>query len=225
MPGHNVHEAAAFVPAIDSDARFRAAVEATVFGISDAALDDVVTRLYPNDLSGRYVYTTQTQRLTALSDDAAFKCNTRFLGQAPFDHPTYSYIFTYPPSVHQQDVAFTWFHGDAAKVTIPGTRVDPALAVAMQRSFTRFAQTGRPGSEVEGDDDDDDDTAAASLPKWPAYGRGAAVLTFGLPSPSVVEEAPNDRCDYWQCKSAASAFSRLVLLIPTRFPLYPALLF
>lgn len=194
MAGHNLHEAAAFVPAIDSAARFRSAVRAAVFGISDAALDHVVASLYPDDLSGRHGYTTQTGRLTALTDDAAFKCHTRYLGRAPFARPSYNYLFAYPPSVHQQDVAFTWFHGDAAKVTTPGTRVDAALAVAMQRRFTRFAQTGRP------DGDEEDDELA-----WPAYGAGAAVLTFGPTTLSVGEEAPNDRCDYWQCKWAPSS--------------------
>lgn len=196
MPGHNVHEAAAFVPAVDSAARFAAAVRAVVFGIADAALDHVVTSLYPDDLSGRHGYTTQTGRLTALTDDAAFKCHTRYLGRASFARPSYNYLFAYPPSVHQQDVAFTWFHGDAAKVTTPGTRVDPVLAVAMQRRFTRFAQTGRPDS-----DENDDE------PAWPAYGGGAAVMNFDVPALSVDEEAPNDRCDYWQCKWAPSSFS------------------
>lgn len=186
MAGHNQHEAATFVSDISSDDDFRTTVAGGVFhgNVSAATIDHIATVVYPNDLSGVYGYTTQTQRLEALVNEEGFVCNTRYLGTA-FGNQTYNYEFTYPPAYHQQDVGYTFFNGDPLDASPPGTFVWPLLAVDMQRRFTRFVQGGNPNSDL-------------SAPQWPEYGDEATVLTFGLVTTTAKDDAANERCDYWQ---------------------------
>jgi cholinesterase len=184
MPGHNQHESTMFVPDISSDADFRESLEAFLFGVSNTTIDYIATVVYPNDLTGQYGYTTQTGRLQLVVNEEGFICNTRYLATA-FDNETFSYIFTFPPAYHQQDVAFTFFAGDILEVSTQGTVVDPVLAVDMQQRFTRFVQSGNPN-------------AAASIPQWPKYGEEAMLLDFDTLVSTVTDDAANARCDFWQ---------------------------
>jgi carboxylesterase type B len=100
MVGHNQRESATFIYNIGTDADFRASLPISLYGLSSASIDYIATSVYPNDLSGRYGYTTQTRRLEQFASESGFMCNTRYLGKA-YGNNTYSYVFAVLPAYHE----------------------------------------------------------------------------------------------------------------------------
>ncbi|RYP28602.1 hypothetical protein DL767_007143 [Monosporascus sp. MG133] len=187
MPGHNMAEALGYtLDDIRNNEDLVERLKVFIFGVTDAAAEHIVTEVYPDDLSGGHGYTTQGGRWQLIVEEAVFTCNTRYLATA-YGNETFSYLFAYPPGIHMQDVPFTFFNGDGTPPNVPGTIVDSAVAVPMQRYFTRFAQKGDPNR-------------GSDLPEWPRYGDDAALLTFGADAITLTSPDPtaNERCDYWQ---------------------------
>ncbi|RYP76921.1 hypothetical protein DL771_001474 [Monosporascus sp. 5C6A] len=187
MPGHNIAEALGYtLDDIRNNEDLIERLKVFIFNITNAAAEHIAAEVYPDDMSGSHGYTTQGGRWQLIVEEAVFTCNTRYLATA-YGNETFSYLFAYPPGAHTQDVPFTFFNGDGTPPNLPGTIVDSAVAVPMQRYFTRFAQKGDPNR-------------GSDLPEWPRYGEDAALLTFGADAITVTSPDPtaNDRCDYWQ---------------------------
>ncbi|KAH8734514.1 Alpha/Beta hydrolase protein [Ilyonectria robusta] len=179
MTGYNKNESGMFIPTIRTNEDLSSFLQVS-YPMSDSARDFVLSELYPNILDGTYGYTTQAERTRILIDDMVFTCNTRFLAAA-FQNETYGYRFEYPPGLHGQDLAWTFFKGDDPAVL-------PELAIAMQRYLTNFAMTGTPNGEV-----------AEDLPSFPLYGEQANLAIFGIDGVSIAQDATNHaKCDFWQ---------------------------
>jgi cholinesterase len=97
-----------------------------------------------------------------------------------YNNKYYSYIFTVPPSLHGQDIAYTYFNGPNPSVQ------NNTLAQIMQRYFTNFAQTGDPNGP-------------AKVPHFPTYGPRQTCLNLNLTNIGTVRDnAANERCAWWQ---------------------------
>ncbi|KAJ6440230.1 lysophospholipase [Purpureocillium lavendulum] len=178
MLGHNSHESDIFTsPAIDSREKIVTNLRSSIHGITDSAIDRILTDLYPPPQQTD-LYTTEYGRAALLRSEYTFVCNTRYLAIS-FNNMTWSYRFEVPPGNHAQDLAYT-FHkpGDA--------NVSSDLAVQMQTYFTRFAASGNPNKPGSG-------------PKWQLYGENAHIATFGGSGVgTATDDAKNGRCVYWQ---------------------------
>ncbi|KAJ3544946.1 hypothetical protein NM208_g2766 [Fusarium decemcellulare] len=179
MTGYNKNESGLFNPIIKTNEELVSFLQST-YPMSDSARDFVLSDLYPNILDGTYGYTTQADRTRVLIDDMIFTCNTHFLDTA-FQEISYGYRFEYPPGLHGQDLAWTFFVDEDPAVS-------PELAITMQRYFANFAMTGNPNGKATG-----------NLPQFPLYGKNATLATFGINGVGVAHDAAvNPRCDFWQ---------------------------
>lgn len=177
MLGHNSNEGASFVsPAINDTDAFTAAVAEILQDVPINTITFILTELYPPP-SQTDLYSDEYSRLVLLLSEVTFVCNTRYLSTA-FNNATFNYRFQVPPSIHAQDVPWTFYRGNT-------TDLSPALAETMQLYFTQFAEAGHPNH--------------ASLPQWPRYGDNGKIVTFGLNGvKTAIDDAKNKRCAYWQ---------------------------
>lgn len=133
--------------------------------------------LYPPDYSGLQGYNSPTTRSALMITEGFFTCNTNWLGKA-LKYDTYNYIFSLWPSLHGDDIWYTYYNGPQPLVK------DNALAVTMQRYFTSFAQTGSPNS--------------FGVPYFPKYGRANICQNLNYIISPVRDNAATHRCDWWQ---------------------------
>lgn len=178
MLGHNLNEAALFVPSTtETDKEARAVMKQALPGVDSEIVDYVLGELYPC-ASDATSYKNEYERAATLVSELSFSCNTRYLATA-FGNNTFSYRFQVPPGAHSQDIPWTFFNGNT-------TNLDPTMAQAMQLYFTRFGKLGDPNLE-------------GVLPEWLVYGDGAELVTFGLDGIATsVDDTMNERCQYWQ---------------------------
>jgi carboxylesterase type B len=179
MTGHNINEGIEFMdPFAQDETRFEADLRIYFPTITDAAIQYISKTLYPPVFDGSYGYTTETARSDLMITEAFFTCSTNMLARAYGDQ-TYNYFFTVPPSLHGDDIAYTYFNGPSASVH------NDTLAVIMQEYFTNFATTGNPNGP--------------GLPNFQTYGEGSVVQNLGLATIGPVpDNAANPRCLWWQ---------------------------
>lgn len=179
MAGHNTDEGLEFVnPFAQDDSKFEAGFRSYFPTITDATIQYLSKTLYPPVFDGSAGYTSQTGRNNKFISEAIFTCNTNYLARA-FGKQTFNYIFSVPPSLHADDLAYTYYNGPKAAVK------SDTLAVIMQEYFTNFAITGDPNGP--------------GLPYFPTYGDGNIVQNLNL---STIGPIPDDvatpRCLWWQ---------------------------
>ena len=179
IAGHNINEGIEFMdPFAQDETRFEADLRIYFPTITDAAIQYISKTLYPPVFDGSYGYTTETVRSDLMITEAFFTCSTNMLGRAYGDQ-TYNYFFTVPPSLHGDDIAYTYFNGPSASVQ------NDTLAVIMQEYFTNFAATGNPNGP--------------GLPNFQTYGEGSVVQNLGLVTIGPVpDNTVNPRCLWWQ---------------------------
>ncbi|KIV78674.1 hypothetical protein PV11_06300 [Exophiala sideris] len=158
----------------------------------DAIINHIATSLYPNDLSGKYNYTTQTLRSAETTAEGCFLCNTRYLPQALpniVSKNIFKYLFSVPPAIHADDLGCSFYNGNGS-LTWEGYVVNEKVALTLQDYISSFVITGSPNNGPE----------RSGNPWFPAYGTNASVLTMnvtGLGALTVDPQA-NSRCDWWQ---------------------------
>lgn len=179
MAGHNIDEGIEFMdPFAQDEGRFEADMRTYFPTITDAAIQYISKTLYPPVFDGSIGYTTPTVRMNLLITEAFFTCSTNMLARAYGDQ-TYNYIFTVPPSLHGDDIAYTYYNGPSASVK------NDTLAVFMQEYFTNFAISGNPNGP--------------GLPYFQNYGAGSVVQNLGLNTIGPVpDNVANPRCLWWQ---------------------------
>jgi carboxylesterase type B len=180
MVGHNLDEGLEFMdPFAQDEARFEADLRFYDPTITDAAIKYIANKLYPPIFNGSYPYVSPTGRMDRLITEAFFTCNTNWLATAAFDQ-TYSYIFSVPPSLHGDDIPYTYYNSPNSAAVKNDT-----LAQIMQRYFTRFAEVGDPN--------------APGVPFFPVYGENQTCLNLNLTSVGTIKDnAANERCTWWQ---------------------------
>ena len=183
--GANADETAQAVPAVGSEAEYRALV-ATQFG----PLAPLVLARYPAS-----AYATPRKAYVAVTTDSRFVCPSRRYARAAAKggSPVFRYFFSYPASrvygaVHGVELPFVFGSFDA----IPGYTPDAAakaLSEAMTGSWARFAEVGDPNGP--------------SLTPWPAYDPARdRTLVWNVPA-SAADGIRTAECDFWDSFVAA----------------------
>lgn len=141
-------------------------------------VDYISQTLYPPIFNGSIGYRDQTQRTALLIGEAIFSCNTNYLGRAYGDQ-TYNYLFSVPPALHGQDLAYTFYDGPNPMVI-----ADP-IAIALQEYITSFAETGNPNEQ--------------GVPQFNIYGDSNEVQNLNVTGIEEIKDpVANERCAWWQ---------------------------
>ena len=193
MMGTNFNEGVLFdSPFLKDDQDYRDNVRLFFPNATKDMVDHVATDLYPNDLSGKFNYTTQPLRAALTTAEACFLCNTRYLTQALpkiVSKNIFKYLFAVPPAIHADDLGYTFYNGNGS-TTWEGYLVDEKVALTLQDYIISFTTTGSPNNDL-----------ATSPHAWfPPYGTNASVLTMNETNLGtlIVDPQANSRCDWWQ---------------------------
>jgi cholinesterase len=180
MVGHNVNEGVALTtPFLPNDEAFKENIILVSF--NDASNDTInllMNTYYPAPADGQNDVLGQITRGRGLLTEALFTCNANYVMRA-FGANSYGYVFSAPPSIHAQDLTYTFFNGPDA-----GPVENATLALIMQDYFTNFAITGNPNGP--------------GLPYFLDYSGGMTQkfnLTFINQIPDYLQ---NERCLWWQ---------------------------
>jgi cholinesterase len=183
MAGHQVNEGFALTtPFLPNDEAFKENIILVSFNdASNDTIDLLMNTYYPAPADGQYDLLGQIARGRDLVTEALFTCNANYITRA-FGANSYSYVFSVPPSIHAQDLPYTFFNGPAPPVG--GSVENATLALIMQDYFTNFAITGDPNGP--------------ELPYFPDYSGGMSQnlnLTF---IDQIPDYLANERCLWWQ---------------------------
>jgi len=193
MTGHNANEGLLFTnPFIDNNTALDAFLLTSFPALTymPKTLNYITQVLYPPIFDGSQAqnYTSQIGRVSAMLSEFSFTCNAVWLNEA-YNNQTHAYLFDVPPSLHGQDIAYTYYNGNgSATAGTGGTSFgvqNVPVALAMQSYITEFAKTGNPN--------------ARGLPFFPMYGSNNTVQTLGPRTISQMRDpAANARCAWWQ---------------------------
>ena len=184
VTGHNINEGIFFTsPFVPTPATFDQNVILVSFPNTNASntLNYITQTLYPPIFNGTYNYTNQIARAAEIVGEALFSCNANYLDRA-FGNRSYSYQFSVAPSLHGDDVPYTFYQSPNSAV------LNDTLAVEMQEYFTNFAINGDPNG--------------GGLPRFPTYYEDSPdgiVLDLNVSSISTIPDVlANPRCAWWQ---------------------------
>lgn len=178
MVGHNANEGALFAsPFVQNDTTFQTYLSLAFPDATPATLSYISQTLYPPTLDGSQNYTSQYARVSKVTAEFAFVCNTFYLDTA-YHNNTCSYLFSVPPAIHGQDIAFTYYNGDSA--------INATVARTLQDYLTSFAMNGSPNEP--------------GVPYFPMYSSNATIVNLGLTNFGglAMDDAANERCNWWQ---------------------------
>ena len=168
MAGHNILEGLGFMdPFTQNETVFENDFRIYFPTIPNATVEYISQALYPPVFDGSKGYTTYTGRSELWVTEAFFTCNTNWLAKA-YNNKAHNYIFSVPPSLHGDDIYYTYYNGPSPSVK------NDTLAVTMQKYFTNFVMTGDPNG--------------AGVPSFPVYGDGATVLDLNLTTIGPVKD-------------------------------------
>lgn len=196
MMGTNENEGVLFAsPFLKTDEDYRRILLTYFPTASDEIINYIATNLYPNDLSGKYNYSTQPSRAALTIAESCFYCNTRYLSQALpniVSEKIFKYLFAVPPAIHADDLGYTFYNGNGS-LTWEGFLVDEHVALTLQDYILSFVTNGSPNTASV-------DTITG--PPWfPPYGANTSVITLDnstrMGELNFDPEA-NSRCDWWQ---------------------------
>lgn len=185
MVGHNANEGAYFTaPYANTTERIAAQLETTLYNIPKSSLDTIIEELYPAVFDGSYGYTDNYTRASTIVSEGIFTCNTNYLSTG-FDNKTYSYLFSIPPALHGQDVAYTYYDGGIATSSNPYAVQNRTIAVALQEFITSFAKTGVPDAD--------------GVRQFNMYGPDATILDLNVTGIEEIHDSnASKRCKWWQ---------------------------
>jgi carboxylesterase type B len=191
MTGHNTMEGLLFSsPFVNNETALLAYVTSSFPQATPKTLQYMTQTLYPPIFDGSQAqgYTDQISRASAILSEAVFTCNAVWLNKA-YNNQSHAYLFAVPPSLHGQDIAYTYYNGNGSVAAgAGGTSLgvqDVPVAIAMQEYITQFAKTGDPNLE--------------GAPFFPIYGGNATVLALGPRTIGPMRDpAASARCAWWQ---------------------------
>lgn len=184
MVGHNANEGQYFTPPYANSSEGISEQLQSALGLPSSSLDYILDDLYPPVFNGSTGYATNYTRASTIVSEAIFTCNTNYLSTA-FQNKTYSYLFSIPPALHGQDVAYSFYDGGVATSANPYAVQNRTVAVALQEFITSFARTGVP--EADG------------VRSFEMYGPDAKVLDLGAKGIEEVRDSNSgERCSWWQ---------------------------
>ncbi|KAI9718222.1 MAG: hypothetical protein M1812_004212 [Candelaria pacifica] len=179
MVGHNADEGLLFTnPAVNNASAYLAYVQSIFPDARPSVVTYIDQVLYPPVFNGTYGYTSHLTRAILTIADAAVNCNTDYLNRA-YGNQTYNYLFSVPPAIHGQDVAYTYYNGPNPSI------LSSNVALALQRYITHFAETGNPNQP--------------GVPNFGMAGNSSQILDLNITSIAEIrDETANSRCAWWQ---------------------------
>lgn len=109
MTGHNADEGRLLANSnVKTQEDFVKTAEQLAPGGAESALKYITEELYPEEYDGSRGYTSAFTRLALLISETGFTCYTRYMMKAKKGEG-YSYLFSVPPALHGQDVAFSTY--------------------------------------------------------------------------------------------------------------------
>ena len=137
----------------------------------------IINDLYPPKYDGSLPYTSPQQRSDLATTEYLISCNTISIANA-YNKQTYNYVFSIPPAIHAQDLAYTYYPTG----TTPGFY--PEIAIALQGYLTQFVLKGNPNGN--------------RLPNWPTFSQQANAIDFTTSGVELTtSDAANGRCTFW----------------------------
>ncbi|PYI11748.1 carboxylesterase family protein [Aspergillus sclerotiicarbonarius CBS 121057] len=182
MTSHTSNEGLAFTPPAGANSSaYPSIIEAYVPSLTPEAMEDIARNLYPPNTSSTESlgYSSPLERTALTVSDAFFRCKNLYLNTV-FD-TTYASVFSVPPGLHSQDLAFTFYSHSQ-----PGANVglfNEELALTMQDYIISFVRQGVPSSENATD--------------WEVYGDDGQVLNMGVEVAMTPDPVDKNRCRLW----------------------------
>ena len=184
MTGHNADEGLLFTPPnIQNASQFPGYLSTILPIATQAVIEYVNNTLYPPEFNGSFGYQNQIERTAAILADSDFVCNAVFILQAFGVDQSYAYLFDIEPSLHGEDVAYTFNNGP--ENDLDDQPVNVTVAAVLQEYIVNFVTTGNPNGP--------------GLPTFNTYGNASNVQALsskgfaGTPDTAVPE-----RCAWWQ---------------------------
>lgn len=185
--GSNTDETSLSMPAITTDAEYRAAL-ATLVG--PAAVDQVVA-LYPVA-----TYGTPRRALIQVTTDAFFSCQARHAARAAFHGqpgvPVHRYLFSRAPipargAAHGAELLYVF--QKVSELTPTPAAADLAVEASLLSAWTRFATTGELGG-------------VTTVP-WAPYAAGEPLLRLDATQEALTGWRSAE-CDFWDAFTGVS---------------------
>ncbi|KAF4918838.1 Carboxylesterase patB [Colletotrichum viniferum] len=186
MFSHNANEGLIFTdPSVTDGFAFRGLIS-KLFPSFDASLvEHVAEVVYPPVFDGTQPYVDDLGRGTLLMAETRIVCNTLFLRRA-FGNESLAYIFGVPPSLHGDDLKYTFYNG-AYGAQMDSRSLNVTIAEVLQDYIASYAISGKPTTDVSGVD------------VFPKVGSKSTAWTLDVAGvQSAVDGAVNDRCSWWQ---------------------------
>ena len=178
--GANADETGAAVPAIATEAEYRATVTAQFGGLAPLVLAQYPASAYP----------TPRKAFVAVTTDARFVCPSRRFARAAAAGGTprvFRYFFSYPAhrlygAIHGIELPYVFGTLDSVAGYTP-TASDRVLSEAMNASWARFAATGDPNG--------------AGFTPWPAYDAAKDTTLVWDSPPGPADGIRTASCNFW----------------------------
>ncbi|PYH70533.1 carboxylesterase family protein [Aspergillus vadensis CBS 113365] len=189
MTSHTINEGLTFTPPVGvNSSAFQSLIKTYIPDLAPETVDRIAQYWYPpvynasSSSSEKLGYNSPLERTSTFMSDAFFQCKNLYLDNV-FD-TSYASVFSVPPGVHAQDVAFNfWDHSQ------PDTELGPfseSLALTMQDYIITFVNQGFPTS------------AENNATEWEAYSKDGRVMNLGLQDIAITSDPVNtDRCRFW----------------------------
>jgi carboxylesterase type B len=184
MTGHNADEGLIFTPPnIQNASQFPGFITTHFSTATEPVVEYINNTLYPGNFNGSFGYQNQIERTAAAIADSVFVCNTVYLLEAFGVDNSYAYLFDVEPSLHGEDVAYTFDNGE--ENDLYRKPVNTTVAAALQEYMVNFVATGNPNGP--------------GLPTFNAYGNSSNVQALSaMGFAGTTDTAVPSRCDWWQ---------------------------
>ncbi|KAI8239339.1 Carboxylesterase [Colletotrichum sp. SAR 10_96] len=186
MFSHNANEGLIFTdPSVTDGSAFRGLISKLFPSFNASLVEHIAEVVYPPVFDGTQPYVDDLGRGTLLMVETRIVCNTLFLRRA-FGNESVAYIFGVPPSLHGDDLKYTFYNG-AYGAQMDSRSLNVTIAEVLQDYIASYAISGKPATDVSG------------VGVFAKVGSKSTAWTLDVAGvQSAVDGAVNDRCSWWQ---------------------------
>ncbi|KAF0329845.1 carboxylesterase family protein [Colletotrichum asianum] len=186
MFSHNANEGLIFTdPSVTDGFAFRGLISKLLPSFNASLVEHIAEIVYPPVFDGTQPYVDDLGRGTVLMAETRIVCNTLFFRRA-FGNESLAYIFGVPPSLHGDDLKYTFYNG-AYGAQMNSRSLNVTIAEVLQDYIASYAISGKPATDVSG------------VGVFPKVGSKSTAWTLDVAGvQSTVDGAVNDRCSWWQ---------------------------
>ncbi|KAF4829002.1 Carboxylesterase patB [Colletotrichum tropicale] len=186
MFSHNANKGLIFTDSSVTDGfAFRGLISKLFPSFNASLVEHIAEVVYPPVFDGTQPHVDDLGRGTLLMAETRIVCNTHFLRRA-FGNASLAYIFALPPSLHGDDLKYTFYDG-AYGAQMDSRSLNVTIAEVLQDYIASYAISGKPATDVSG------------VGVFPKVGSKSTAWTLDVAGVhSTVDGAVNDRCSWWQ---------------------------